>query len=329
MVAKLTAKEFNSKIQRVFGRTLSLYGEYNGTKKPISVLCSKCKTVTTKSSQSGLFLTKGCSHCSGSVRINQTTYLQRLDGFPDRQLHLVGTVVNSRVPVEHVCLVCDGEFLLSPIRVSTSKGRCPSCNLKRAKTTKQYNEELKELGSTLRCVGEYVNQSIQVAHRCSTCSRKYLNTPQSALATKGKCKLCGFGANYSNMANDWLKAVSAASKLRFQTILDGQEFTIPDTNYKVDGYNKRLKVALEFYGDKFHGNVKLFDRDYPCHPFNPNLLTGDLYDQTKRRERVIRKKGFGLITLWENQWIRDPEKSVLQTVDKLNQMKEIYYGSHD
>ena len=70
--------------------------------------------------------------------------------------------------------------------------------------------------------------------------------------------------------------------------------------YIVDGYDPDTKTVYEFNGDFWHGNPEIFKRD----DFNSVLKIkfGDLYDKTIRKEIELKKMGYEVISIWENDF---------------------------
>ena len=79
------------------------------------------------------------------------------------------------------------------------------------------------------------------------------------------------------------------------------EYKITGTRYKADGFCKETNTIYEFYGDIWHGNLNLFNKSEMCHPFN-NKTADELFNKTLNREQEIKKLGFNIVTIWENQW---------------------------
>jgi hypothetical protein len=80
-----------------------------------------------------------------------------------------------------------------------------------------------------------------------------------------------------------------------------REYKIPYTNYIVDGYDPETNIVYEFYGDFWHGNPSLYQRD----DINPMIKKafGELYDETIKRENILKLMGFKIITIWESDFI--------------------------
>lgn len=68
----------------------------------------------------------------------------------------------------------------------------------------------------------------------------------------------------------------------------------------VDGYDPITNSIYEFYGDFWHGNINRY---------NPEDLNNiikikfkELYSKTIKREKILKKAGFNLVTIWESDF---------------------------
>lgn len=154
--------------------------------------------------------------------------------------------------------------------------------------------------------GMYTRLSI----KCGKCGNSYSQLLIHHLYENG-CPYC-FVPKYSNMCNDLVQRVSKATRLKFESKgTTGTEHCITwkDTVYRIDGYNKRYKICLEFNGDVFHGNPKLYKPDQKVHPYR-DITSGELYKQTCLKQRRLKSLDYNVISVWENDWLKDPEKCV-------------------
>lgn len=95
----------------------------------------------------------------------------------------------------------------------------------------------------------------------------------------------------------WLESIEKNVCIYIQ-----KEYKIGKTKYYADGYCKHNNTIYEFYGDVWHGNPDIFDAGDFCHPFNPNITAGELYQKVLNKENIIRDMGYNLVTIWEKQW---------------------------
>jgi len=59
--------------------------------------------------------------------------------------------------------------------------------------------------------------------------------------------------------------------------------------------------VYEFYGDLWHGNPSRFKREN-INPINKKKTYGELYDETIKRENILKNAGFNIVTIWESDY---------------------------
>lgn len=107
------------------------------------------------------------------------------------------------------------------------------------------------------------------------------------------CKKC-IDYTKSKQESKWLDLMLIEKKNRNVYIKCG------DKTYCVDGLDLNKKIVYEYYGDFFHGNPEIYNSD----DINPllNEKYGDLYLKTKEKESNIKKSGYQIISIWENDF---------------------------
>jgi hypothetical protein len=96
----------------------------------------------------------------------------------------------------------------------------------------------------------------------------------------------------------WLEKIMEIDKINILHEKNDGEYNIPNTLYKVDGYCKETNTIYEFHGCLYHGCNKCFDEN----SINPkrNIKNIYLYNETIKKEELIKKLGYNLITMWEH-----------------------------
>lgn len=100
------------------------------------------------------------------------------------------------------------------------------------------------------------------------------------------CPKCG--DNFGIKENKWLDLYGI------------KERQIRIGRYVVDGYDPDTKTIYEFNGDFWHGNLDVFKKD----DYN-NVLKrtfGELYEKTIKKEIELKKMGYSIISIWENDF---------------------------
>lgn len=75
---------------------------------------------------------------------------------------------------------------------------------------------------------------------------------------------------------------------------------IGNKSVRPDGIDRKKKICYDYYGNYYHGDPK---------KYNPNDINkkvgktfGKLYQETIKREKLIKSAGYKLITIWEDEW---------------------------
>lgn len=115
------------------------------------------------------------------------------------------------------------------------------------------------------------------------------------------CPKCNLQHHISKLQIQWLDFISKIRNITIQDGKNGEEFKIPNTRFKADGYCKETNTIYEFHGDYWHGNPNIYN---PCEKTYFGKTFGELYEKTLKREQQIKDIGFNLITIWESDWIK-------------------------
>lgn len=110
-----------------------------------------------------------------------------------------------------------------------------------------------------------------------------------------------YSVGFSYKCVDWLTSIMDNNNVHIQHALNGGEYVIPNTRYKVDGFCKDTNTVYEFHGTIYHGDPNVFRDDERCHPWSMKTAK-ELYDATISREQEIRSLGYNLVTTWEREW---------------------------
>lgn len=72
------------------------------------------------------------------------------------------------------------------------------------------------------------------------------------------------------------------------------------TPYFYDCYIKELKLIIEFNGDVFHANPKIYDNCDNPNPFNKTLTAEEIWEADNRKVNYALNNGYKIIIIWEN-----------------------------
>lgn len=137
----------------------------------------------------------------------------------------------------------------------------------------------------------YKNNSTKIEIVCNT-HGSFFQTPDDHLNSGAGCPKCARVISHMEVA--WLDYLKVPEKYRHAQIKIENKFIKPDA------YDPEINTIYEFYGDFWHGNPKIYDKTH----INPvrHISYGDLYLQTLKKENLIKKSGYQLMTIWESEW---------------------------
>jgi hypothetical protein len=73
------------------------------------------------------------------------------------------------------------------------------------------------------------------------------------------------------------------------------------------------KKVIEFNGDKFHANPKMYEKnDIPLNFIGKTAE--ELWKEDEKKKKNIEKKGYKLLTIWENDYIKNKEMCILECI---------------
>ena len=229
--------------------------------------------------------------CGKAGKFTQDQYEKRL---VETEFEVIGKYINNRTPILHRHKLCGKESLLTPTSI-IDQGRegCPHCGKVFKQNTEGYKEKLKD--SEYELLEEYTGSKNKLLHRHKVCGTEFLIRPNDILSGHG-CNTCSKGRNYSKLAIEWINTFNNPNIIHAE---NGGEQKV--AGYKVDGYDPTTNTVYEFHGDRFHGNLDIYDPEEYCHPFDKTVTADELWQSTFDRMELISKEA-SLIYIWENDY---------------------------
>lgn len=89
-------------------------------------------------------------------------------------------------------------------------------------------------------------------------------------------------------------------------------------NYKIDLYDPCSKIAVEFYGDFWHRNPKLYDKDF----ISMGIKSSEIWSKNEKRIEEIKEHVNDVIIIWELDYINEPTKIKDEIVKYLNEKRK-------
>lgn len=207
----------------------------------------------------------------------------------------------ARSKIRIACKI-HGVFSQTPGKHLQGNG-CPKCAGRMRKTKEQFVSEAIEVHSSKYTYpGEYINARTDIAIECLK-HGIFLQVPDVHLNGVG-CPTCSSNASKPEMR--WLDSLGIPNDNTHRHC----RIYIGNSYIKPDGFDPDTMTIYEFYGDYFHGNPRMYSSDTINQKSGKRC--GDLYWATMKREEIIKKAGYKLVSIWESDFTGykdEPKKS--------------------
>ena len=255
---------------------------------------------------------KGCYECA-RIKINNDRRLSNEEFITKaNQIHnnaYIYSNVDYKSYHEKVKIICKihGEFEKSASGHLQGSG-CFECGKIRTDNYKKYtNAEFIEKASIIHnkkydySKTNYINSKTKVIVTCKE-HGDFDVRPNNHISSIQGCPKCLIKKQYSKAQIKWLNFIQSKDKIIIQHAENSNEYNIPNTNFKADGYCVETNTIYEYHGDYWHGNPNRFNSSDINN--TTKCTFGELYQNTLNKEQIIRDMGFNLITIWESDWIK-------------------------
>lgn len=171
---------------------IEVVGQYVNAKTPISHKCLM-HDMEWMASPTNILNGKGCPKCANEKRHKAMSgtheeYVKEVERI-NRDIIVLGIYVNARTPILHKCKIDEYEWVTSPDHILRGHG-CPKCVGNIKKTHKEYVQELSSINPNIEVIGNYINASTPIEHKCLIHNIEWKIRPNDALYGKG-CPFCG------------------------------------------------------------------------------------------------------------------------------------------
>ncbi len=199
----------------------------------------------------------------------------------------------------NVIITClkHGDFEQQPNNHLAGKGciKCRNEKISELKTltTKEFIEKAIAVHGCLYNYDQvnYISNKDKVLIKCSI-HGIFKQSPGSHL--QGSCcPKCT--CNISRIGCRWLDSIGIPNDEEHREV--GK--LIPGRHFKADGFIPETNTVYEFYGDRPHGNLSIYNAD-DMGPYGKTY--GELYRKTMNREKIFKDAGFNLVTMWESEF---------------------------
>jgi hypothetical protein len=290
--------------------------EYKGSNEKVKIICQKHGKFKQRANDHTRG--SGCKQC-GIIISGTEEYIElakKVHG--DRYDYSLVKYKRTDVKVKIICLV-HGKFKQRAAGHLEGKG-CPKCGAIQAHLSKRLTQE-------------QVLKRFQMVHGDTYDYSKFIydkNNVPSVIICKlhgefpqrpgdhwngSGCSRCGIKNKqgfYSQSSITWMNLISQYKNIDIQHAENDREEYISPKDYGLDSDYPEFKyfmldgichsnsTVFEFNGCLWHGCPECFPTDEE-HPINKKSMK-DLYDRTLKKEEIIRKIGYNIITIWEHEF---------------------------
>ena len=221
-----------------------------------------------------------------------------------------------------IIIICPehGEFLQSADNHLRRKSGCSLCVKNKALSK---NEYIKKVDRRHNGRYDYSLATINGLHNKISiiCKDHGIFEQEAASHLRGTgCPKCMAGFSISKPEMIWLDSLKIPEEYRQRTIkVDGK-------NFRVDAYDPNTNTVYEFWGDYWHGNPKLYDKNGINGRNNKSF--GQLYEETQNKRNIILNAGYKLVEIWEydfylQELLREIFKTMKSTEENIRRLKQL------
>lgn len=134
----------------------------------------------------------------------------------------------------------------------------------------------------------------------------------------------------SIVANCFFKDLTDMISAKNYSIMQGanERFIRTDNYcYKYDFCIKEIRCIIEFNGTYWHCKPDLYDASY-YHKIK-KMTAPEIWDFDNLKRQTAEKYGYNLLTIWEDNYYRDPESQLKKAQDFINDCSKIHNSEND
>ena len=167
------------------------------------------------------------------------------------------------------------------------------------------------------------------AHTVETYMQKYNLTEEEAIARMDEyhaCRKTGFYSQLSQECFDGIcKQLDESVKVYYgsKNTEFGKYDKVNKQYYRYDFVIPDIKFCIEFQGDHFHGNPKLYKpSDKLLAHGMTNIVVSDVWKRDEIKKKILTDLGFDVIYVWESDYLSDKQKVIEKCVKRIQQQIE-------
>jgi hypothetical protein len=197
----------------------------------------------------------GCKECGNEkigdkFRKTHEQYTKEVKAI-NQDIIVIGQYVGANIPILHKCKVDGYEWNAAPASILYGSG-CPKCGGTLKRTHEEYVKDVSLINPDIEVIGEYVNATTPVLHKCKMDGYEWLTTPCVILMGCG-CPQCN-ESHGERLVRQWLKNndIQYISQKKFDDCKDAYplpfDFYLPDYNCCIEYDGKQHYESVVWFG---------------------------------------------------------------------------------
>ena len=285
-------------------RNISRTENVLSSKHRVKWKCNLCNFIWSTSAENIIRNQSGCPSCyTSNKKINDDDIKSRLE---NRKIINIESINNKNVnfPILWKCLVCSNKWYNTTHNIINKQQGCKQCYIIKRKQCFHQTSDILAKRNILLITKKISHAHSKLTVQCLNCDTTWKATYNNLINRNSGCPTCT-NTSHSKKALEWLRSIEEKENITIQHAENGGEYKIPGTKFKADGYCKETNTIYEFYGDYWHGNPKLYNKNKKH--AHLNITFGEVYEKTLLREIEI-TNNYNLVSIWENDYDNQKNK---------------------
>lgn len=122
---------------------------------------------------------------------------------------------------------------------------------------------------------------------------------------------CGYSPISQELFKKLLRYYKPKDRINIFYATKNHEYNIyDDKNYLYDFTDIKNNKIIEFQGDLYHANPKLYTNETYINPYNPDMTMEDIHNKDLNKKIIAKKNGFDVEYVWEYDYRNNKEEVI-------------------
>lgn len=188
---KRTHEEYVSQVTSI-NKNIQVVDKYINNNTPILHKCT-IHNLEWNATPGNILQGHGCPECGKIVgtKVRTKTHEQYIEDLKEVNPNVIPLekYVNAHKAILHKCLIDNYEWKVKPNNVLSGKG-CPKCNNHVIRNHNQYIDDVALINPNIEVIGEFINATTPILHRCRKHNILWNTTPERILYGSGCSECC-------------------------------------------------------------------------------------------------------------------------------------------